>query len=182
MKKIFATLLLLGAVYIAKAQFGTYENTKIKLGQQAPELEFKDTAGNVLKLSDINKGRVVLLDFWASWCHPCRMASPKVKAMYTAYHKKKFKNAKKGFTVVSVSLDQQHDPWVAAIKQDSLYWPYHMSDLGGWKSKPADIYGIQYIPQAFLIDSDGKVIGKYNMAEEAEADIKKLVKEKKKKG
>ena len=88
----------------------------------------------------------------------------------------KFKVAKKGFTVLSVSLDQDKDAWVKAISNDKLAWEYHMSDLGGWQSKAAAAYGVGFIPQTFLVGADGKVIGKYMNAEAAEADLKKLLK------
>ncbi len=177
MKKILTTLTLaLGMFVTASAQ---YENNTIKIGQKAPELAFPNPDGKMLKLSEINKGSYVLLDFWASWCGPCRMSNPGLVRMYKEYSAKKFKDSKKGFTIVSFSLDVKKESWVNAIKQDGLDWPNHMSDLNPqqWRSAACPIYGLQYIPQAFLIGPDGKILGKYNRAEEAEQDIKKYVKE-----
>jgi len=170
MKKALVTLFLTLGVYASHAQ---YENTKVKAGMQAPELSFDNPDGKQIKLSELNKGRIVLLDFWASWCRPCRAANPQVVALYKNYSNKKFKKAKKGFAIMSVSLDQNKEAWVQAIKADGLEWPNHISDLGGWQSKAADIYGIQFIPQAFLLGPDGKVIGWYMSAEQAEEDLKK---------
>lgn len=174
-KAIVAGLaLLVAAAGSARAQ--QFSNNTIQVGQQAPELKFTDPEGKEISLSEINKGRVVLLDFWASWCGPCRKASPEVVALYNKYKDAKFNGAKKGFTVVSVSMDQNKEAWLTAIQKDGLVWPYHMSDLGGWKSKPGEIYGVQYIPQAFLIGADGKVIAKFNIASEAGSEIEKQVK------
>jgi len=171
MRKLLTTLALFGVIATASAQ---YSNTYIKVGQKAPDLAYPSPQGKTLKLSEINKGKYVLLDFWASWCGPCRHANPGLVAIYKEYSQKKFKNAKGGFTVVSVSLDKSKDAWMQAIQQDGLYWPNHMSDLGYWNSQAAAAYGVQFIPQAFLIDPSGKIIGKYQTAEEAEGDIKKL--------
>lgn len=162
--------LLMGLFFTASAQ---YENQFIKLGQPAPELSFPSPEGKAMKLSEINKGRYVILDFWASWCGPCRQANPGLVNMYNEYSKKKFKGAKKGFTVVSVSLDQNKDSWINAIKKDGLIWEYHMSDLKQWQSEAAQKYGLQYIPQCFLLDPNGKVIGKYSRAEEAKEELMK---------
>jgi peroxiredoxin len=184
MKKIFITMLLAAGTFMLHAQIQQTApvpvNDKIQIGQQAPDLEFSNPDGQTIKLSDINKHRLILLDFWASWCHPCRMANPGLVAMYKRYYQEKFKNAKKGFTIVSVSLDKTKDAWVKAIVHDSLNWPYHMSDLGSWNSKAAQLYGVEFIPQAFLIDETGKIIGKYEMGEQAEEDIKKQLKTHKK--
>jgi len=174
MKKILTTLALAFTIVSANAQ---YENTTIQIGQKAPDLAYQSPDGKAMKLSEINKGRYVLLDFWASWCGPCRASNPGLVKMYKEYASKKFKDAKNGFTVVSFSLDMQKERWKAAIEKDGLLWPYHMSDLNPtqWQSAACPVYGIQYIPQAFLLDPNGKVLGKYMRAEEAESDIKKYV-------
>ena len=173
MKKTLMMLaLFLGLFISANAQ---YENTFIKMGQKAPELAYPNPQGKVIKLSEINKGRYVLLDCWASWCGPCRQSNPGLVKIYNEYSKKKFKNAKKGFTVVSFSLDMDKGRWLDAIKKDGLVWDTHMSDLNQkqWGSAICPLYGLQYIPQAFLIDPNGNIIGKYGRAEEAEKDIAK---------
>ena len=174
MKKSLSLLaLILGLFFTANAQ--QYSNDFIKIGQKAPELAFSNPEGKTLKLSEINKGRYVLLDCWASWCGPCRMSNPGLVKIYKENSKRKFKNAKNGFTVVSFSLDVNKDSWTNAIVKDGLTWPYHMSDLNPrqWGSAICQIYGLQYIPQAFLIDPKGNIIGKYGRAEEAAADIAK---------
>jgi len=172
MKKVALFVLALASFSLAQAQ---YTNTKIEVGQKAPELAYENPQGKVLKLSEINKKRVILLDFWASWCGPCRQANPALVEFYNKYSAKKYKGAKNGFSIVSVSLDKAKEPWVEAIAKDKLAWPYHMSDLGGWQSKAAAEYGVMFVPQAFLIDGNGTVIGKYNRAEDCVKDLEKLM-------
>lgn len=123
----------------------------IKAGQPAPEIALPNPEGKVLKLSDL-KGQVVLLDFWASWCGPCRRANPHVVQTYEKYKDR-------GFTVFSVSLDRpgQAERWKQAIAQDKLTWPNHVSDLQYWNSAPANTYGVRGIPKTFLIDKDGTI-------------------------
>ena len=165
-------VLALGIIVSASAQ---YENTKIKVGMKAPELAFPNPDGKTIKLSELNKGRYVLIDFWASWCGPCRHSNPGLVNLYKEYSAKKFKGAKNGFTVLNVSLDKDKNAWVNAIKQDGLFWPNHISDLGYWNSAAAAAYGIQFIPQAILVDPKGNIAGMYPTGEAAEGDLRKLV-------
>lgn len=172
MKKI---ILLLSVCFLSLHSIAQYNNKKIAIGQEAPELAFKNPEGKIIKLSKINRKRIVLIDFWASWCRPCRSANPGLVKFYAEYKNKKFKNAKKGFAVLSVSLDKKQSSWEKAIANDKLDWPYHMSDLGGWKSEPGKIYGVSFVPQCFLVDGNGVIIGKYSRAEDCESDLKKLL-------
>lgn len=119
--------------------------------QNAPDIQLEDPNGNVIALSSL-RGQVVLLDFWASWCKPCRQENPTVVAAYN-----KYKN--EGFTIYSVSLDEDKAAWKKAIKADNLSWVNHVSDLKGWQSSAAALYGVQSIPASFLIDANGNVIG-----------------------
>lgn len=116
----------------------------------APDIIMEDMNGNVAKLSDL-RGKIVLIDFWASWCKPCRQENPNVVRVYNEYKDK-------GFTVFSVSLDDDRDKWLKAIEADNLIWPNHVSDLRGWQSAGAALYGVSSIPATFLLDEEGKLI------------------------
>jgi thiol-disulfide isomerase/thioredoxin len=129
------------------------------IGDKAPELAFMNAdSTKVLKLSEL-RGKYVLIDFWASWCRPCRMENPNVVAAYDKYNQAKFKTGK-GFEVFSVSLDRSRDSWKQAIAADGLKWKYHVSDLGFWNSKGAQLYGVNSIPMSFLVDPAGIIIAK----------------------
>ncbi|TNE76043.1 MAG: AhpC/TSA family protein [Bacteroidetes bacterium] len=117
----------------------------------APEISLNDPNGNELHLSDL-RGKYVLIDFWASWCAPCRKENPNVVRLY-----KKFKA--KGFTVFSVSLDNDKQAWVDAIQKDGLIWNTHVSDLLQWESPMPELYGFQGIPHTVLINPEGNIIG-----------------------
>ena len=117
----------------------------------APEIALNNPQGVEMKLSDL-RGKYVLIDFWASWCGPCRRESPNVVRMYN-----KYKN--KGFTIFSVSLDDNADKWKQAIKDDGLIWPYHVSDLKNWESPMPQLYNFSGIPHTVLVNPQGNIIG-----------------------
>jgi peroxiredoxin len=137
------------------------------VGSKAMDFTQNDVNGKPIKLSNF-KGKYVLVDFWASWCKPCRAENPNV---VTAYNKYKDKN----FTVLGVSLDQDKPNWVSAIATDNLTWT-HVSDLQFWNNAVAQLYKVQSIPQNYLIDPNGVIIGKNLRGEELQAKLQELIK------
>lgn len=162
-------------------------NDKIKVGSVAPNISLPDPNGKTRSLADL-KGKVVLLDFWASWCGPCRRANPMVVGLYNKYKDK-------GFTVFSVSLDglderskaritdeamlktkqaEEKAKWLEAIAKDNLTWENHVCELKKWDTQSARDYGVQGIPMTFLIDKNGKIAA-VNPHENLEEELKKLL-------
>lgn len=137
-------------------------------GQFAPEIALPGLKGDTIKLSSL-KGKVVLLDFWASWCGPCRAANKKLVKTYS-----KFKN--KGFEIYGVSLDENHSAWKKAIAKDKITWSQIIDD-GGWNAKTAIDWNINAIPTNYLIDKNGKLRGMDLGGKDLENAIAELLKE-----
>ncbi len=154
---------------INDAQLVEQEKTMghLKNGNTSPEINLPSHKGGNISLSSL-KGKVVLIDFWASWCAPCRAENPNVVKMYNKYKDK-------GFTVYSVSLDKDKTKWLSAIQKDGLIWPSHVSDLKSWQSIAAQAYGITSIPFTVLIDKDGKIIDKNLRGSQLEEKLKEIL-------
>jgi peroxiredoxin len=135
------------------------------IGGEAPDFTMNDLDGKPRKLSEF-KGKVMLVDFWASWCGPCRRENPNVLKAYAKYHEK-------GFDVLGVSLDKTKESWLAAIEKDGLIW-HHVSDLKGWQNEAAKLYGVTSIPHTVLLDKEGKIIARNLRGEALDAKLAEI--------
>ncbi|MEN8224816.1 MAG: TlpA disulfide reductase family protein [Bacteroidota bacterium] len=144
---------------------------RVAIGQPLVDFSMKDTSGVEVMLSEVSKGKYMLVDFWASWCSPCRAENPNIVACYRDYHHK-------GFDVLGVSFDKDRDKWMKAIHSDSLHWN-HVSDLKYWNNAAGKLYGIRSIPSSILLSPEGIIIEKNLRGEDLRAKLEELVGSKK---
>ncbi len=129
----------------------------IEIGKMAPEIELPDTEGEVMKLSQL-KGKIVLINFWAAWCAPCRKKAPELVELLNNYQDSDFDDGETGFMIFSVSLDRNEIAWKNSIEKDGIGDFLNVGDMKGWKSSAATTYNIKSIPSSVLLDGEGKII------------------------
>jgi thiol-disulfide isomerase/thioredoxin len=155
MKQFFIACLLLLATGVAA-------HAQPKKGEKAPEIAIPDVEGKTVKLSGL-KGKVVLIDFWASWCGPCRKAMPGLRKLYATYKSK-------GFEIYGISLDERKGDWTKAMGADKITW-IQVNEPGGWESATAKAWNIEHLPSSFLLDKEGKIVA----VDPSEAQLKSLL-------
>lgn len=161
MNKQYYTLSFIGLLIIIVSSVSACSNgQRVVQGAKAPNLLLPDSSGNIIELASLKaNGQLILVDFWASWCKPCREAHPELIQLYQKYKDTQFKHAK-GFTVYSVSLDDDRNKWLNAVKKDKLPFPYLVNDLKGFDSSCMETYQFQVIPSSFLIDERGIIVSR----------------------
>jgi thiol-disulfide isomerase/thioredoxin len=170
MREIMKKIVVL--VFITAIAVLTYgQKTGIEIGDVAPDIKLPTPQGDTVSLYSL-RGEIVLIDFWASWCGPCRRENPFVVRAYNEYKDKMFSSGEK-FTVYSISLDKTKASWEKGIKDDKLVWT-NVSDLAYWDCAPAKDYKVRGIPANFLIDGEGVIIAKNLRGEKLEAELAKI--------
>jgi len=143
-------------------------------GSEIIAINLPNKDGDFISTTDF-KGKILLVDFWASWCRPCRMESPFLVNSYNKYKNAEFKNAK-GFEIYSISLDQDRQKWLNAIENDGLTWTNHVCDFKGWDCPVVNHFKIKFIPSSILLDENGKVIATDLRGNDLEKQLDKLLK------
>lgn len=144
------------------------------LGLRAPEIALPGLEGETMRLSSL-RGKLVLVDFWAAWCNPCRRENPELVMLYNKYNNASFTKGE-GFEIYSVSLDRNEKAWKQAVEQDKLNWPYQVGDLKGARTQAAQDYNVEMIPSSFLLDQNGVVIATNLRSEALEEKLESLLK------
>lgn len=145
------------------------------LGLRAPEIVLPNADGELMKLSSL-RGHIVLVDFWAAWCNPCRRENPELVKLYDEYNEASFTKGE-GFEIFSVSLDRNEAAWQQAVRDDKLNWPYQVGDMQGARTQAAQDYGVQMIPSSFLLDQHGVVLATNLRSKALEEKLNSLLKE-----
>jgi peroxiredoxin len=139
----------------------------VSVGQKAPDFTMNDTSGKPVSLYSKLGPKVLLIDFWAAWCNPCRQENPIIVKVYNEFHKK-------GFDIIGVSLDQKKEEWLKAIAADKLVWT-HLSDLKYWENEAARLYAVNSIPSNFLLDENGIIIGRNLLGDDLYKKVKEIL-------
>ncbi len=168
----FVILLLLGSLC-----FTTCQTDRLINGKAVPDISLQDQLGNTVVLSEIiGQNKYVLIDFWASWCKPCRVQHPELIKVYNKYKNAKIDKAD-GFEIYSVSLDDKKEKWTGAIAKDKLPWKNQVSDLLGFKSPYVETFQFEQIPTSYLVNEQGVIVGVNPTVKWLDYDLGRRVKE-----
>ena len=161
---------------LAANVFGQKENLEgIEIGTKAPEISLATVDGEMMKLSQL-QGKLVLINFWASWCAPCRKKSPDLRAIFNEYQDADFEDGEKGFEIFNVSLDKNEIGWKNSIRNDSVGDFINVGDMKGWNCTAAKTYNIRRIPTSLLLDGTGKIIAINLHTRDLEKKLKRMEK------